>query len=378
MSRAIHVNTATQVEIPLEQIARIDLSIPTLERLQSLDRLAALPTVALEKALGDLGVDLAHRAEPTRAEVLSRLSRHLRTLHQDAVWRIDDVLAAKPDYVDHLRPQLGNQQPAVFAFGLRDTYQNRFKPAWCGERGVLARPAEPLASRPHYVIYSAGDDPAHVDLGMADASSQGLVVRGVLAPARFAVAGTPLVWEGQVVSEIRRMGYQSDLRHEWHLPPSRWKADHARLQAAVLSAADPDEAGQAVMNEASTMALRPENDYYLESVGIDRQRRQLLLIAAHGSPASMAARQIQAGADAAVLTQEGGSCAYALWECEKDFSRADKVMRDDLGMPVWENAPRYFGMTTYFRPFALALGVLQLRGMLTEPPFREDQARSQL
>jgi hypothetical protein len=89
------------------------------------------------------------------------------------------------------------------------------------------------------------------------------------------------------------------------------------------------------------------------------------------SAAGAAERQIAMGSVGAIQTQEGGSCGYALWECAKTFDKKGaNVERDANGKPVWETAPRFFGMNTYFRPSALALCVIRLRSLVTEPPLR--------
>ena len=123
------------------------------------------------------------------------------------------------------------------------------------------------------------------------------------------------------------------------------------------------------------MGLEPETDYYLASVGVSDDGR-LILIGAHGSAVELADRQLAAGAQRAVITEEGCSCAYALWECTKDFERPDKLARDAAGNATWSPQPQYFGMTTYWRRQALALGVVQLREFFVERPFREERVGS--
>lgn len=370
MVNSCHVRIVSHVEIPLEEISAIDLSMPAGTRLQSLEGLVGQAPEVIARQLGDLGAKVVGRTDDELESSLTRLARHLNGLNKDAVWRVDDLVDARPAYAEHLRPHLGEQAPAVFAFGLRDSFQNRFKPAYSERLGTVARPGEPLGSRPYHVLFSAGDDPGHVDLGVAEFTPGGIRLVADTRAVRFAAAATPLVWDHEPVPLWARVAYQADLRHEWHLPPSRWDVEHRQLQHALLSESDPERAGRAVGEMAARLGLARETGYYLSSVGISGDGR-LILISAHGSTDALAERQIRAGAERAVITEEGGSCGYALWECAKDYRQPDRTRRNASGDPIWEKEPRYFGMTTYWRPCALALAVIKLRSYFTEGPFRE-------
>jgi hypothetical protein len=220
------------------------------------------------------------------------------------------------------------------------------------------------------VIYSAGDDPSHLAIGEAHVAGGALRIAAEARPVRFAVAATPLVWDGVPLATAVRLAYQSDLRHEFHLPPSTWKTLHPQLQSLLSAPGPPAQIGATVEAEAARLGLAPESGYYLASVGVD-EAGGLILISAHGSAADLAALQIDAGAVRAVLTEEGGSCAYALWEAAKDFTAAGNVQRNAAGAVQYEPAPRMFGMTTYWRESATALGIVQLNTIIQESPFRD-------
>jgi hypothetical protein len=230
-------------------------------------------------------------------------------------------------------------------------------------------PSEDLSARQHFVLYSLADNPGDLAIGRARFDGQRIRVEGESGEISLGVAGAPLAIEGRAVPAETRISYQADLRHEFHIPPSRWRAVLAELQPLLLASRDPTEAGTAVLRRAGELGLSVENGYWLESVGVGPDG-QLNLISGRMSASEAAERQLAMGSIGAILTQEGGSCGYAVWECAKDFARHDQVLRDATGKPVWELAPRFFGMSTYFRPSALTLCIIKLKSFLIEPPFR--------
>lgn len=363
------VQFSNLVEVPFEQVAASHVSVPGWDRLQALPGLVGQPVNVIENSLRAGGSKLCGLTGSKLHDALLKLQKRLAVLHSETVWLADDLLEVKPEYAEHLRPFCQGASPSTFGFGLRDTWQNRFKPAFMAGRGTLARPGEPLAHRPYTVLYSAGNDHTHIAIGKGRFTGSGIDIQNDNRPVRFAVAGTPLVEEGKPVPAETRVGYQADLRHEFHLPPSTWPSIHRPLQQLVESDPDPIKAGTAVLNEAAAQGLQQERGYYLGSIGVSDTG--LIFLSAHGSVDTLAQLQISAGARHAILTEEGGSNAYALWECQKDFQAPNQV-KTSAGQPLWEAAPRYFGMTTYWRPFAMVLGVLQLKSFLTETPFIEE------
>lgn len=372
-TRSIEVAARFCVRVPRTAIAAVDASVPAWDRLAALARLTASSVVDLDAELTRLGADWSNLVPQERTAQAEICRQRLGSLSSDAVWLLPKHVAGKFPYREHLRAHLDGQAAAVLAFGLRDTYQNRFKWAFEGGgkgRGLLTRPGEPLDRRSYAVIYSAGDDPSHLAIGEAHVANGTVQVAEEARPIRFAVAAAPLVWDGVPLATAVRLAYQADLRHEFHLPPSTWKTIHPQLQSLLGAPGSPAQIGAAVEAEAARLGLAPENGYYLASVGVDEEGG-LILVSAHGSPADLAALQINAGAVRAVLTEEGGSCAYALWEAAKDFAAAGNVQRNAAGVVQYEPAPRLFGMTTYWRESAIALGVVRLKTVIQESPFRD-------
>jgi hypothetical protein len=273
-------------------------------------------------------------------------------------------------------PYVKGHEPGVFAFGLRDFWQNLFKPGFIGGRRPLTlyRPGEPIEVRRYLALYSRRDQPGHLAIGWVRFDPKGGVeIEGENRAIAFCLAIAPLVSDGQIVPRETRVGYQADLRHEIHVPPERWKEILPQLKAALLSSTDPAECGAAILAKARALNLSMEKRYWLESFGI-RRDGQLNLIAGQMSADEAAERQLAMESVAAGISQEGGSCGFSIWECEKDFEKADSILRDASGQPVWEAAPRYFGNNTYFRPNALALCVIKMKNFVTEPPLRNDRS----
>jgi len=301
---------------------------------------------------------------------MDKLVDKLGRLSTEPVWLIPSIFEAKLPYEDHLRPLLNNRPPALLAFGARDGYQNAFKFFYLDGQ-LLCRPLEPLDSRAYAAIYSASED--HVGIARVTFRDGELKADDDERTLRWAYATTPLIWDGEIVPLPLRLAYQSDLRHEFHIPPSRWSEDHRELQALLFEPGTPEEIGSRIITEAARRGIRQEKGYHLSSVGVTRSG-DLVLVSSHGSMDSVAEHQQRLrGADVwrAVVTEEGGSCGYALWECKKDYSAPDTILRRN-GVPEWESAPHFFGTSTYFRNKALSLIVLRLQDFFVEPPFRND------
>ncbi len=366
----VNVTLGATVFVARDQIRQSVLSVPASSRLKRLRTLVGVAPKNLPRALKKLGIDLDDTPPDDLSRAMDRLADSLSKLPNKPVWLVPSIFEAKWPYEDHLEPLLNDQPSALLAFGARDGYQNAFKPLSLDGQ-LLCRPLEPVNRRAYAAIYSTAED--HLGIGRAVFRDGQVKVEGRNQKVRWAYATTPLIWDGEVVPLPIRLAYQSDLRHEIHIPPSRWATDHAELQAMLFQPGEPEELGQAVMVEAAKRGLRQETGYYLSSVGVTRSG-DLVLVTTHGSLASLAEHQrLHQGADVwrAVVTEEGGSCGCALLQCKKDYGAEDSVLRRD-GKIQWESSPQFFGTSTYFRNKALALIVLRLRDFVVEAPFREE------
>lgn len=369
-----HISSYTKVLIPADQVLGSTLSIPAAKRLSALPSMRDMSAGELRTLLTDLGATFVDSATTNKS--LEALVKQLETLETSRVWLVPNVMQAKPSYENHMRAYLERHAPSVFGFGLRDILQNRFRFAYLrdSDPSIIARPGEALESRLYAVLYAHGNDGGRISIGTARFSGSSIQIEGESECPCWAVALTPVVWDGSTVPIATRIGYQADLRHEFRIPPPLWNSVLKELDSLLDCDSDPRVTGSRILHAAARLGLKTETRYYLGAIGITTNG-DLVCINGHRSADEIARELIRNGAVRGVLNEEGGSCAYALWECERDFRAADSVRRTD-GVPVWDASPRFFGMTTYWRNAALALGVLHLRDVVIEEPLRHIDVRS--
>ena len=368
----IGIHLASKVVIPRESIDRLTPSCPFADRLAQCNAWAGLDRKSLGAAVRTAGWPICRLRPVDFNQEVDALHAKLQTLATDPVWLVPSVVDAKLSYVDHLRPLHSTSARSLLGIGFRDSYQNLFK--FLFQRGqspaTLCRPCEPLVRRQYATLFCRTAEPGRLRGGQATFSPYSVSVLGQPDDVEFAFVATPLVEAGVVTPIEKRVGSQSDLRHEFRISPLRWKTDLPALQA-LLFTSDPAAAiGERILHEARRRGLHPEDGYYLSSVGV-RENGDLILISQHSSVSALAQAQVEAGADYALLVEEGGSCGTAIWNNARDFSLPDPVKRDANGSVVWQPEPVIFGNNSYFRPNALAMCVVELKDFFLEAPFIE-------
>lgn len=369
---AIEFQTVSRVIVPRKSIGRLSLSCPHANRLAQCNHWAGLDRHALEIAVRNAQWEIARRHPTEFQQAVDALNEKLKTLASDPVWLVPSFVGCKLSYIDHMLPFLSSSAQSILAFGLRDSFQNLFKFVW--QRGQspphVCRPCEPLTTRQYPALYSRVSEPGRLRGGQATFTQQGVSVLGDTNEVEFAIVAPPLVEVGRAASIEKRVGFQSDLRHEFRITPSGWKSHLPALQQLLFADDAVEVIGDRVIQEASRRGLREEDGYYLSSVGV-RDNGDLILVSLHGSVSSLAQEQLKAGAVYALLTEEGGSCATAIWQNATDFSLPGHVKRDVNGNAVWQPEPVIFGHNSYFRPAALVLCVVELNEFFLEAPFVE-------
>lgn len=361
-----------KVIVHREMINRINVSLPKAERLAQFAAWASLDETQLAAAIRAENWEISGQSQSEFHSSVQALHAKLKTISTDAVWLVPPAAGCKCSYKQHMLPFQSGSARSLIATGLRDSWQNMFKFVW--RRGLDARhacrPCEPLQHRQYPVLYCRSSEPGRLRGGQACLTEQGVSVQGETFDVGLAIAAAPLVEDGCLTPLTRRLGFESDLRHEFHVRPSEWREVLPPLQRFLFSADQPELVGTRILQEAERRGLKPEQGYYLSSLGV-RQNGDLILISMHGSVSSLAQAQLDAGAVYALLTEEGGSCATAVWQNAMDHSLPDHVRRDVNGSALWQPEPVIFGTNSYFRPQALALCVVELSDFFIEPPFVE-------
>ena len=182
------------------------------------------------------------------------------------------------------------------------------------------------------------------------------------ARVRWAVSGQPILWDRRVPSLDELAGETYDLRHIFHLLDKEALAGTEEDKPLIrrdIAALDeltriyveglrqgPAERGRRILAAAEEMGLVREEGYLHSSIGL--RRDGVVLLMSHGRLEDLGRAQHAAGAERAIVLDNGGSCGYYL---------------SSLGTT-------FFASSTYFRPFAIAVLGLRLRGQILEAPFR--------
>lgn len=367
----VEIKLTSRIIVPQAMVARLSLSCPYASRLNQCHQWASLDRERLEAALREAGCGLDRLRPAEFQQTVDALSRKLKTLATDPVWLVPECVGSKPAYADHMRPHLSSSARTVLAFGLRDTYQNLFKFIWQRNQhpSLLCRPIEPLEKRQYAALYARTAEPGRLRGGLAAIKPDQLVIAGDSSEVEFAIVATPLVENSRITPLERRIGFQSDLRHEFRINPrSGGKPDLPALQQYLLADESVEATGERILQEATRRGLPAQDGYYLSSVGV-RDNGDLILISQHSSVSALAEAQLHAGATHALLVEEGGSCGTAIWQNALEFSLPDYVKRDANGNPIWQPEPVIFGTNSYFRPFAIATCVVELNEFFLEAPF---------
>lgn len=367
---AVDYKATSQVILPRASIARISLSMPHAKRLQKCSSWVNLDRVQLEAEVRAVGWEVCGQRPGDFQREIDTLYKDLKTLGTAPVWLVPSAVGAKIPYVEHLRPLLSQTARSLVGFGLRDSFQNFGK--FLFQRGqvpsLVCRACEPLATREYAALFCTTAAGGHLRGGQARFTPTGISATGISDEIEFAIVATPLVENGQLTPIDKRLSCQSDLRHEFRISPPAWKSDLPALQQLLFSNDPPEVIGQHILAEANRRGLQPETGYYLSSLGV-RENGDLVLISQHSSVSEMAQAQLNAGSIWALLTEEGGSCATSIWQNAMDHSLPDHVKRDANGSAVWQPEPVTFGSNSYFRPSALAMGIVELNELFLEAPF---------
>lgn len=357
----------SEMRIPAGKIGQIDVSIPRGGRLFALSGWAAADVADLCDVLPRLGWEVSSRPADELRPLAADLHRKLRSIDTDAVWLVPSAVGAKVTYEQHLAPFCRPPAQALIAAGLRDVFQNTYKWLYTGgaQPALYCRATEPLRRRNYTVLYQLADEPWRLRGGTATVVARRPVIEGDAREVRFAIAATPLVEAGQPVDDARRVGNQSDLRHEFRLGNN--VALLRQLQALLLPEGDAEVSGRRVIAEARRLGLADEDGYFLSGIGVSADG-DVILLSDHCGVRELARQLCDAGAEYAVLTEEGGSCATVLQQVERDFRPGGGLRLGPDGQPVW-GAPVRFGNNSYHRDQALAALILQLTGVVLEKPF---------
>lgn len=364
----LEIRIRCETRLPARVVGSVDVSLPHGDRLLALNRWAQLDLDPLTQAIQSAGWELAQWRPDRRQAAIADLHGRLRTVETDAVWLIPGAVEAKLSYQQHLAPFCRKPARALIATGLRDSYQNMYKWVYRGgaEPVTYCRAAEPLAGRSYTLLYQPEDEPWRLYGGRGSFVGRRLAIAGDPRPVRFAIASTPLVEAGQEVDDVRRIGQQADLRHEFRLgkDPQRLR----ELQAILLSEVDPEVGGDRVLAAARQLGLEEEDGYFLSGIGVTAAG-DVILLSTHGHTRDLARQLVEAGAEYALLQEEGGSCATLVQQLARDFSPGGGPQLDDSGQPIW-GPPVRFGNNTYHRDLALAVLVFSLNNDVLERPFR--------
>ena len=168
--------------------------------------------------------------------------------------------------------------------------------------------------------------------------------------------GIPVLWNGRVLTVEEICSEVADFGHIWRLlklapdgTPTKDKATFERLRATFnqyrYSAAD--DAGNALLEAARDAAsygppLDRERSYLHNAVGV-RRDGGLVIVVANGSLEELGEMSRDAGAESAIVVDNGGSCAVAL--------------RNEPRAPILPLVTSH-----YHRPKAIAVAIYELKG----------------
>jgi len=182
------------------------------------------------------------------------------------------------------------------------------------------------------------------------------------ARVHWAASGQAILWDGEVPPLAQFVGETYDLRHVFHLVDNERLAktdeDKEHIRQDILSLdrlrrlytqnqdLSPAERGHMILSAAEDMGLTRQHGYLHSSIGISPQG--VILLMAHGAIEEIGRAQQIAGAERAILLDNGGSCGYYLSSL----------------------ATKFFTTSTYFRPHAISALAFRLKGQLLERPFQ--------
>ncbi len=294
----------------------------------------------------------------------------------------------KKPYQEHLMEFLsvvgessGTVARAMLAFGVRNTFQNLWLPAYDSSRSqkILCRIDEPLGSTVYHAfcVLRSPNGPrfaiAKIRLHRSGTSSRiEFVDANSPAPedVLFAFVGQPILFEGEVTPHELVAAVTYDFRHAWHIEWEGWQNNpahrrvHARLMRVMMSmlTRPTAERAAALARIAIDAGLAVEDRYLHSSISLSPNGKTLNLVMMHGSFDEVARAHRALGSREALLLDNGGSVGAAVWR-RQAWLEALSSGRQTPPLPT------YVGNNTYFRPRGHAIVFLDLNEDIVEGPF---------